>query len=875
MTTLHGTILGLARNRGERKSYSLQREAGGYRDIRAADYHRTTLRFSAYLKSKGIGQGDRVLLLSENGPEWTMAALAAMNLGAQVVPVASVASLLEVQNTVRDARPKLSIVSERLASSRQVQEFLAGEGGDFIAWDLQQDEPLNRWIAGLDPLELNDSYSSDETIFLIYTSGTTGSPKAVPISHQNILSNARAVLDLISASENDRLVSVLPLSHMFEFTGGFVTPTLIGAKITYVKSLKPEDLLQALQDTRATILIGVPLLFEVIARNLQGRIDSLPGPLPKVFAWFSELVRKQPKLGPILFYPVHKALGGHIRYFMAGGSKLQPKVFDFFRGIGITLLQGYGLTETSPVLTVTTLETAGPDHVGRPLAGVEVGIFDDQGGRLPDGQEGEIWARGPNVFKGYLNPEHTAGVFSGGWFRTGDLGSFGADGMLRITGRKKDLIVTAAGKNVYPEEIEATVLGSGLFLEASAFGLQDAAGHEKVALVLVPDRAKFPGLSLEEIGREASRKASELCRTLAEYKWPQRIEVWFEELPKTATRKVKKHEVRKLLLEGDSNHKAESVATGEGLDTSGALEAAIAQGITSISGLAPAAIRLTDSLTKDLGLDSLTFVELVSHVEKKFGSRIEGIEFAAIQTVQDLVTALQFASGPPGKPARVHFTEFEPWENSQVGWRLPRRLVNVLLRAYLRIRHRMVVEGLENVLDGGPYVFTPNHTSHFDLLSVAASVPAMYLHSTFAVAAKDYFFNRSWKALASRVFVNAIPFDRKGRVNESMAMCRSVLDLGGSLVIFPEGTRSPDGSLQDFKPGVARLLAGHGTARAVPVYIEGAHQIMPKGAGFPGPGLLRVRYGRPISFREAESDPESLRQVADRLRREVEALTRG
>jgi long-chain acyl-CoA synthetase len=701
----------------------------------------------------------------------------------------------------------------------------------------------------------------------------------VPISHTNILTNAKDVLGVIEANASDRLVSVLPLSHMLEFTGGFLVPALIGASVTYVKSLKAEDLLAALRDTKATILIGVPLLFEVIARNLKAKLENLPVPIAKLFQIFSKICMKHPSLGPILFYPIHSALGGNLRYFMAGGSKLHPSVFEFYRGIGILLLQGYGLTETSPVLTVTSPHNAAPDHVGKALPSVQIGIFDDKNQPLASGQEGEIWAKGPNVFRGYLDSEHNKGVFEGDWFRTGDLGNLDASGLLRITGRKKDIIVTGAGKNVYPEEIEGAVAASGLFLETCVLGMQDASGHEKICLVLVPDRTKFLGKTLEETKAAAELEAEPLYRVLSEYKWPQRIDVLFEELPKTITRKIKKHEVRKLLLEKDKLGKSvQSDGAEEGkLNLSNELEKTIANGISSINKIDPARIRLADSLTKDLGLDSLTFVELVSHVEKKFGTQIEGIDFALILTVRDLITALQFAATPKRKSffTKVYFTNFSPRDNTTAFWRLPRRFLNVFLRALLKIRYDMQVEGLVNLREEGPYLFAPNHTSHFDMLSIAASVPGPMLHWTFALAAKDYFFNKTWKSLFVRIFLNAIPFDRKGRVDESMLRCREALDLGASLTIFPEGTRSPDGKLQAFKPGVGQLLAGHARAKAVPVYIEGAHGIMPKGTKFPGPGKLRIRYGKPISFRDLPQNAESYRKIAERLREEIINLSRA
>jgi long-chain acyl-CoA synthetase len=876
MSSLHNTILTLHEKRGAHSAYSLQKESGGYRTLTSADVRDQALRLSAYLRSRGVVAGDRVMLVSENGPEWPIAALAVLNLRAVLVPVASIGSSLEIENTLKSARPKFCIYSKDMAGTRHLDQLVETENVPSLSWRLQSDRPLEEWIRGVSPDPLDNSAPGEEVAVLIYTSGTTGNPKGVPISHGNILSNARAVTQVVRVGEKDSVVSVLPLSHMLEFTGGFVLATLAGAHVTYIKGLKPDDLMRALRDTRSTALIAVPLLYEVIARNLQAKLDASPGIVRSLFGIFSDLTRSHPALGRIFFFPVHRALGGNIRFFVAGGSKLQPQTFEYFKGLGITLLQGYGLTETSPVLTFTDFETASPDNVGRAVPGVEVGIFDDIGGRLPAGKEGEIWAKGPNVFAGYLDPQHSKGAFAGEWFRTGDLGNLDPEGLLRITGRKKDIIVTPAGKNVYPEEIESIVLASPEFLEAAALGLKDSAGHEKIALVVVPDRSRFQGKTQDEIRRALSERATEITCTLAEYKWPQKIEVFFEELPKTSTRKVKKHELRKL-LEQRAQGGGES-KSGALLNLSNELEGVIGRGIADISKADPARIRVADSLTKDLGLDSLTFVELIGQVEKKFNTRIEGIDFATIQTVQDLVSALQFAAGTKKKFRifdRVFFADFAPRANRRPHWRLPRRLFNAILRINLRLKHSLQVEGLENLSEGGPFVFTPNHSSHFDLLSIAGAVPHRMVHHTFAVAAKDYFFNKTYKAIGARALVNAIPFDRKGRVNESMQHCRDALNEGDSLVIFPEGTRSPSGELQDFKAGVGQLLAGSIKARAVPVYIDGAHQIMPKGSKAPGKGKLRIRFGKPVSFRDTPADAEGFRQIAERLRAEVVDLSRG
>lgn len=877
MSTLHASILSLCNHDASRMLFQLQRESGGYRSVNRKTYKENALRLSTFLQKQGVGKGDSVLIVSENGPEWTMAALAAMNLGAVVVPVASIASFLEIENILREAKPKFCFISTRCTAARQLE---AQHDLPHLVWDLQSAYPLQDFIGGLEPLALNTTIDENAPAILIFTSGTTGHPKAVPLSHKNILTNARDAIAEIEANHKDRLVSVLPLSHMFEFTGGFVTAMLIEAQVTYVKSLRADDLMKAMKDTKATIMLGVPLLFEIIARSLQTKMAEAPLGLKHVFAGFEKVVRQKPSLGKTLFFPIHRALGGKLRYFMAGGSRLQPAVYDFFRGLGITVLQGYGLTETSPVLSVTNLTNSAPDHVGRALRSIEVGIFNDKGEKLPLGVEGEIWARGPSIFKGYKDPSHNKDIFFGEWFRTGDLGTLDSAGLLRITGRKKDIIVTSAGKNVYPEEIESVVFASGKFLEVSVLGINDGAGHEKICLVLVPDKSKFLGLAKVDTIKKATDIAMEICKTLSDYKWPQKVEVLFEELPKTITRKVKKHELRKVLAnQAQSAEKAAAAAArpGNALNLDDELERTLAESIAAITKQPASEIVRDAVLTKDIGLDSLTFVEVVSSVEKTFSMQLEGIDFAGINTVADLLAALQLQLGSKRRRkkifSKVFFADFYPMNNQRLCWSIPRRFMNVSLRAYLRIRHRIEVYGLENLYESkGSLVFAPNHTSHFDTMSIMGSIPGHAIHRTFAVAAKDYFFNKSWKALFSRVFINAMPFDRKGRVDESMAKCREILGQGGSLVIFPEGTRSPDGQIQDFKSGVGRLLAGHRRACGVPVYIDGAFGIMPKGSGFPRNGKLRVFYGKPISFQDLKAGPESYRTIAEALHKEVLAL---
>ena len=872
MSSLAATLLKACAVKGDKIKFRLQR-SGDYRAVSGKEFYDNTLRVSKYLAEHKVSAGDRVILVAENSPEWITMALAVLNRGATLVPVAAVATTTEVDAIINKAQPKFILFSEAIAAAESLRSKnrLAA-----FSWNSESDAPLDEIIKKYSPDSLSETVEENSIAILIYTSGTTGNPKAVPLSHKNILVNAQSVPTVLKVSRRDRLVSVLPLSHMLEFTCGFVSPVLLGAQITYAKSIKGEDIVRALKDTRATIMVGVPLLYEIIARSLRAKLDAMPKILHLPVQYLMGVSEVFPIVGKIFFFPLHLAFGGFLRFFVAGGSRLHPDTFRFFRGIGIRMVQGYGLTETSPVLAITDPNDNDADYVGRALPSVEVGVFSSDGTPAPVGVEGEIWARGPSVFSGYLDASQNAEVFHGEWFRTGDLGIFDYRKMLRITGRKKDIIVTAAGKNIYPEEIESLVLASGRFLEAAALGMKDG-NAERVVLVVVPDRSKFPQLAEDTYEKEVVHFTQSLCKSLSDYKWPQRIVVMHEELPKTITRKIKKHELRASIEKSDQSGlvKLEKQA-GRTLDLKDGLESTVANAIASIRNINPDQIKSSDILNRDLGIDSLTFVEIIGAVEKKFSTVIDGAGFAEIITVEDLLSSLRTALEKTGKikARKVRFVEFEPAENTQPYWAWPRRFLNVFMRAGLKIHYRMTAYGIEHIRDGGPFVFTPNHGSHFDTLAIAASIPGKDVHYTFAVAAKDYFFNKTWKAAVARLLINAIPFDRKMRIDESMARCGSVLEHGGSLIIFPEGTRSPTGQIQDFKPGVGRLLAGREKVRAVPVYISGAHDILPKGSRLPrGTGVhLKVYFGEPISFEEFSASPEAYKEIAQKLQAEVMRL---
>jgi long-chain acyl-CoA synthetase len=420
----------------------------------------------------------------------------------------------------------------------------------------------------------------------------------------------------------------------------------------------------------------------------------------------------------------------------------QPETYNRFASLGITILQGYGLTETSPVLCGTRLGASGPDHVGLPMRQVEVGIFNDAGEKLSQGQEGEIWARGPSVFRGYGEESQNKGVFFNDWFRTGDLGTLDSQGFLRITGRKKDIIVTAAGKNVYPEEIESSLIKTGKFIEVCALGMSDSAGHENVCVVVYPDPAKFARMPREQLHLNVEDSVRLVCNGLSEYKRPSHIYVVEHEVPKTSTRKIKKHEVKKLLLVGSANANTTADSGAGSLDLENSLESALANAIAPIAHLDPEKMRLSQHLSRDLRLDSLTLVEVLSVIENQFGQKLGEFETAELQTLEDLLLYLRRNLGTGKKRTKVFFSDFSPKQNRWPIFSFPRFLLIACLKLILRLFWNLRVEGLEHLPVRGALLFAPNHTSHFDTLAIQAALPFKRMQRNHPVAAKDYFFNR-------------------------------------------------------------------------------------------------------------------------------------
>ncbi len=510
-----------------------------------------TIDLARGLVLSGVAAGDRVGLTGErNSSEWCISYLAILRMGGVVVPLDSGLKDNELKSMLQDCSATCVICSGgQVETFKRIRKDLPSletvvateSSGSFgapkIADLLEKGRGQDIRFPAMEP---------DRLAVLIYTSGTTGKPKGVMLSHRNIISDVAAVHKTLRFVPDDVFLSILPLHHTFECTCGFLLPMSRGCSIVYARSYKSTEILEDLRDNCVTIMCGVPLLFEKMYIGFKRKINrssALNRLIFRLLFWVSSRgLRKFSYRGRTLFASLRKKAGlTKLRMFVSGGAALPHVVGEFFNAIGIYLVQGYGLTETSPVLSVNPLERNKFESIGLPLSGVEMKIDnpDDKG-------MGEIIVRGAMVMMGYYNnPESTDEVLRDGWFFTGDIGRVDDDGYFYIAGRSKNVIVSASGKNIYPEEIEALLDQSPYILESLVLGkkLPDSNAEDVIAII-VPDQefisqfeSNGDASSTDEIIRA---EVMSVCSRLADFKRIKKYYIRTEELPKTSTRKIRR-----------------------------------------------------------------------------------------------------------------------------------------------------------------------------------------------------------------------------------------------------------------------------------------------------------------------------------------------
>lgn len=509
-------------------------------------------KLAAYLiNTVGVKKGDKLAILSESKPEYGACVFASILAGTVTVPLDVKLTKYELNSILSDCEPSVMLVSQHyIDTALELQKTIPS-----LQTILVMDEPsYNMQLTSI--YALPDNYdekwrhrSPKSTVFIIYTSGTTGSPKGVEITFANMLSqldDLTIALDDILPFKHGRILSILPMNHLFEMTVGFSTFLNCGYSVYYAQSLKPKDILSVMREKQINFMIVVPAFLKLLKTAIESDLKSLPAHVQASFELMYKLAKFVPfrRIRKLMFKKIHDKFGGHFLGCIPGGAPLEMSVAKFFDRIGIQLYQGYGLSEASPVVSVNTRSHNRLGSVGRPLSSFTV---------KTDENSGELLVKGPAVMKGYHNQEELTKtvIDEDGWLHTGDIAEIDKDGFIYITGRIKNMIVLSGGKKVFPEEVESVLEKSEYLSEvcvlgtSRTFGAKD--GTEDIAAVVVPKDYVMERYDAKELDKMIKSDIKQLATRLTPYKRPVNIYISREPLPKTATRKIKRKEVKELV----------------------------------------------------------------------------------------------------------------------------------------------------------------------------------------------------------------------------------------------------------------------------------------------------------------------------------------
>ncbi len=803
----------------------------GYRTVSLTyqDVYDLSLKIACFLEKSGLQKGDKVLILAPNSPYWICVWWGCLLGGYIPVPL-NVQSTAEMIKKISD-QTEAKIIFKHLHYKQELSKQLR-------VYDIEFIQELTEEI---DCRSFKKAEARENDIAeLMYTSGTTGDPKGVILTHKNISSNLEAISKIAPIARSDKFLSILPLSHIFEQVIGFLVPFSQGVLIVYSHS--PLAIRDLLKEHRITIMAGVPEFLRIVMTKIELKAEEEGK--KKIFDKLMALSAavKIKFIQRILFLPVLKKFGGKLHTVVSGGAPLDPKLAKKWDALGIYLLQGYGLTETSPVVATNTYDDQRLGSVGKLLPGVEVKIAADK----------EILVRGPNVFQGYYkNEEKTKEAFTASWFQTGDIGELDKDSFLFIKGRKKYMIKGPGAQNVYPEDIELELNKISGVKDSCVVGLEKERGQVEIhAVLLLGSEMK----KSEEVIEEANKN-------LASYQQINGWSIWPEEdFPRSATRKVKKEEVISWLKAKATPKEGEPHPEISGREGKTPLMHILAE----ITDHAVSEISEQTKIVSELNLDSLLRIELVSKIEEKFRITIEEVKIDSKTTVSDLEEMIK--KGGQIKEA----VPLKRWPRSQLAmWN---RLISQWLFIFPLARSfvKLKIEGREN-LEGLtlPAIFMSNHVSYLDSLVLLMALPFRIRKRIVFAAAKDVVYER-YKSIAwlMELWFNSFPFPRRENedIKTGLDYMGRMLDRNFSVVVYPEGEMSISGKFQPLKRG-AGLVAVEMDSLIVPVIIKGTNIILPAGKIVPRRrGEVKITFGEPIRFGRGDSYTQATENIEQALR---------
>jgi len=808
----------------------------GYDRITYLELWNLCLKAASHLRAFGINPGDHVSLYGENTLGWAVSYLAIHILGGVVIP-------LDAQLSAKDVLPLVTFAQTKavISDKHRLEELERLFSDSLRTPRLISIESISSGSQGTNEFKPHIP-APDDLMSIIFTSGTTGTPKGVRLTCGNILTNIEAVLSQIKVSKRDNVLNILPLHHVFSCTVCFLAPLFAGATVTFSYSIKSTDLLSAMRETGVTIFPGVPKLFTLLDKEIFKKVDSV-GLASRTLFWtlytISKWVRELTgiRLGKLLLKKIHDPFGKKLRFFASGGAKLDAGVSERFLNLGFLILEGYGLTETSPVISITPPKKPKPGTAGRAIPGVEVRIDSPNHEGV-----GEICVRGPNVMKGYYKNEiATKEVLREGWFHTGDLGTIDEEGDIIITGRAKEVIVLPSGKNIYPEDVEKHYENIPLVKEICVLPSLDDNGTVKgLRMVVVPDPKEISERGVVNTRERIRSEIASIALRLPSYMQINELVLLYDELPRTRLGKLRRSEIEKLASKRKAPPSEKEVTLSP--EEKSLMEAPSSirflkrlQEIAELKGpFSPA-----QDLSIDLGLDSLTLIEITVLLENEFGVKLREEELPSVRTIGDILKRLEDVREPQSREASIKTNGEErdiyvktlleeppsvPLErifnlNRGIVKRIVMRVIQSILSVIVRLAFRVRIEGLNRIPKQGAILICPNHQSYIDPILIFALMPGWMLNRLMFVGFGEIFRRPplSWLIRPFRI----IPTGGAGILGESLKFSHEGLKRGMAVCIFPEGGRTNTGKIMPPRLG-AGILSVEAKAPIVPILIEGA-----------------------------------------------------
>jgi long-chain acyl-CoA synthetase len=846
----------------------LFREGGDIHAFTYGELFSASQKTANWLHRKGIRKGDKIAILLENRPEWCMIYFGILMSGAVAVPLDSRSGIDRIEYCLGQTGARVIFASgkadiDRIRERTPVKEVI-------VIGEKQTDEAaFTRFKeivdAPQDAVELHE-IAPEEIASIIFTSGTTGPPKGVMLTHKNFYANFQSISKMESITPADNFLSILPLHHSFAFMVTFLAPLFLKAKITFIDTLKADAILGCLREQKVTILALTPQILEYFQKSIREQFLNVFRGLGTILDFLLDLSFKVSHriglnpAGPFLSR-IRSAIAPDLRYFICGGAKLDEATARYFFKLGFTVIEGYGLTETSPVVSLNPPEAPRIGSAGKPVEGVEIRISkpDEKG-------VGEVLVKGDNVMKGYYRDEEaTREAIEGGWFHTGDLGYVDSEGYLFMRGRLKDIIVLSSGENVSAEEVKTYYEKASSIKEMHVMPGPDSS---KLVAVIVPEVSYFRKSGESDIHGKIKWDVERLSEELEPFKRVRDFVISSNELPKTRLGKVQRHKAEKIYYEKEKEgFERRKPAAEEDLSAVGERTLEMLRKQTGAK-----TISIDDHLEIDLAIDSLSRIELMTSLERGFDIQIDEDRYQKIFTVRELIGYIEEKN-----PEGVHKPEAleRPWDEilheepspdilRRIGTkkssldRFVTVLSSMLLRFIFRRGFRLEVFGKEH-LEEHSYIICPNHGSYLDGFLIFSLVPLPQRMRLFFMGYSAYFEAPVIRSIIS--LMRVIPVDSSRNLIQAMQASSHVLRRGNHLCIFPEGARSITGELRSFKKGAA-ILSKELKVGIIPAYISGSYEAWKPGTFLPRPRPIRVIFGARHSAEDLERkgnavDPES------------------